>query len=220
MSTKTATEDVESTTQEEQAKRLYELLYIVPNKYTEDELPTITKAVGELIQKQGGKITKDVNYGKRRFAYPVQHNHYGYYILNHFEMEAPGLKELDKNLSLKDEVLRHLITIALPTDSFPKEAGDLRQPEHPVKQEAPAPTKPVAKPIHKRPSIVDIKATDVEKARMKKGTAFDLEKELGVTAEEAKIALEEAGKEKASKEESVDLDELESKLDEIMGDLE
>lgn len=217
MSTET-TEAVDEMAKEAQI-RLFELLYIVPNKYTENELPEVTKSVKELIQKQGGKVTNEVNYGKRRFAYPVNHNHYGYYILNNFEMDSAAMKELDKSLRLKDEVLRHLIVIAPPKDAFPKDAGDLRQPEHPIRTE-PQREKAVVKPSRKRPSIVDIKATEEEKEKMAKGTAFDLEKELGVTAEEAKKALEKEGIDQAKKEDSVNLDELDSKLDEIMGDLE
>lgn len=198
----------------EKQPRLYELLYIVPNSFTEDEVPKIAETVNGLIEQTGGKITKKVNYGKRRLAYPVKQNHYGYYLLNHYEMDEKSNKELYAKLRVQDEVLRYLITNAIPESAFGEGAGDLRQAE------TPAPKKEAEKPSRKKPSIADAEATAEEKKKMARGTSFDLEKELGVTAEEAQKALEEEGKDKSKRDESVDMKGLESKLDEIMKDLE
>lgn len=193
--------------------QVYELLALIPNKYTEEEVPQIHKKLNELIVAQNGEVKKEINYGKRRLAYPIKHNHYGYYLLTHFTAEAPVIKELTQVLGVQDELLRFLITHALPEGSIPEEAGDLRQVERvePKKEEA-----PVSK---KKPSIADAKASDVEKKKMAKGSVFDLEKELGVTAAEAEKALEEDGKDKSKKDDSVDMAGLESKLDEIVGDI-
>lgn len=196
--------------------RSYELLYIVPNKYTEEEVPTIAKKVNDLIAKQGGKVSKEINYGKRRLAYPVKHNHYGYYLLHQFDMDAKELKEFQTSLKVQDEVIRHLITFPFAEGSLPEEAGDLRYVEKPVQ----APRQEEKPRVQKRPSIVDAVATKEEKAKIAKGSSFDLEKELGVTAAEAAKSLEEDGKEKSKKDASVDMAGLESKLDEIMSDLD
>lgn len=214
---KTATATAEAEDVREVRVRRYELLAIVPNKYTEDEVPQIQKTIGALIEKVGGKTVKEINYGKRRLAYPIKHNHYGYYLLTHFDLDAEQVRELDSYLRVQDEVIRYLITFALPEGSLPKEAGDLHAQEEPKREEKPEEKR---SNTMKKPSITDAQATDAERQKMAKGTAFDLEKELGVTAEEAKKSLEESGKEKSKKDESVDLAGLDSKLDEIMGDLE
>ncbi len=213
MATATATAQAEDT--KDARVRRYELLAIVPNKYTEDEIPQMQKTIGALVEKVGGETVKEINYGKRRLAYPIKHNHYGYYLLSHFDLTSGQVKELDAYLRVQDEIIRYLITFALPEGSVPKEAGDLRAQEEPKREE-----KTEDKRSAKKPSITDVQATDEERKKMAKGTAFDLEKELGVTAEEAKKSLEESGKEKSKKDESVDLAGLDSKLDEIMGDLE
>ena len=198
--------------------RRYELLYLVANKYTEEEIPKIQATVNDLIKGIGGDIKKEVNYGKRRLAYPVDNNHYGYYLLSHFDMPSQGTKELNKTLRVQDDILRHLITIAIDEKSLGEGAGDLRHiEEEPRKEEKEREKK---KPRLKRPSITDAKATEAEKEKIAKGSVFDLEKELGLTAAEAEVALESEGKDKSKKEESVDLEGLESKLDEIMSDLE
>jgi small subunit ribosomal protein S6 len=215
MADKQAIESEDTKEKVEARKALYELLVLIPNKYTEVEAPQLHKKVNELVIKNGGVIKKEINYGKRRLAYPIDHNHYGYYLLTHFEAEAPVIKELSKELAVQEELLRHLITLALPEGALPDDAGDLRQIEQvPVKPEEKS--APISK---KKPSIADAKATDTEKKKMERGSVFDLEKELGVTAEEAAASLESEGKEKSKSDDSVDLAGLESKLDEIVGDI-
>lgn len=190
-----------------EASKVYDLLYIIPNKYTENEVPQVMKAVNDLVAKFNGKVIKEINYGKRRFAYPVKHNHYGYYILDRFEAQGKDSKALNQALRVQDGVLRHLITVALKEGDVPQEA-DLKQVELP-----PQPAQ-AEKPSRKRPSIVDVEASGAEKEKIKKGSQFDIEKELGVTAKEAEAALAAAPKKEEAK--SVDMKELDSKLDEIM----
>ena len=198
----------------DQATNLYEVLYIVANKYTENEVPKIMESVHQLAQKYNGTIKKEVNYGKRRLAYPIKHNHYGYYILNHIELDTAASKQLNNELRLHEDILRHLISIALPEGSVPEES-DLTQKATPTHQPASSET------TDKKPSITDTKATDKEKEKMKKGTSFDIEKELGVTAEEAAKELAERDNLKeAQSTESVDMDGLDKKLAEIMSDID
>ena len=117
--------------------------------------------------------------------------------------------------SIARRVLRHLITETLKKGDVPQEA-DLKQVELPP-QAAPVAAKEQPA-TRKRQSIVDVEATSAEKEKMKKGSSFDLEKELGVTAKEAEEALKETKKEEETK--SVDIKELDNKLDEIMKDFE
>lgn len=194
----------------QEASKMYDLLYIVPNKYTENEVPQVMKTVNDLIVKMNGKVVKEINYGKRRLAYPVKHNHYGYYILDRFEALAADTQALNTTLRVQDEVLRHLITVSMKEGDVPQEA-DLKQVELPPQPAA-------EKPSRKRPSIVDVEASGAEKEKLKKGSTFDIEKELGVTATEAEASMAQEAKKEETK--SVDIKELDNKLDEIMKDFQ
>lgn len=187
----------------------YDLLYIIPNKYTENEVPEVMKTINDLIVKHNGQVKKEINYGKRRLAYEVNHNHYGYYIMDRFEMDAKSCFTLNQILRVQDEVLRHLITHTLPEGSVPEE-GDLKQVEMPAQHKEAAP--------RKKTTIADVEATKEEKEKMKKGSTFNLEKELGISAKEAEAALKEEKKEEGAPR--VDIKELDNKLDEIMKDFE
>jgi ribosomal protein S6 len=59
----------------------YELLYLVPANYTEEELVPIKEKVKELIKKFKGEVTFEDTIGKKKLAYPVAKNTQGYYLL-------------------------------------------------------------------------------------------------------------------------------------------
>lgn len=89
----------------------YELLYIVPAKYTETEVAGIMKKVADLLAKHGSKLVRHEDAGKLKFAYPIDHVRHGNYILAEFEAEnaAPKLIENDLHLGLTNEVLRFIL---------------------------------------------------------------------------------------------------------------
>lgn len=49
--------------------------------------------------------------GKKRLAYPIAHQHYGYYRLVEFTAEPTNLQKLNDLLSLSSDVLRHQIVV-------------------------------------------------------------------------------------------------------------
>lgn len=88
---------------------LYELLYIVPAKYAEDELGPVQNQIKKILEKYGAKITKSENLGKKKLAYPIKKFYQGYYLLNEFEAEGKNINELNNTLRLTDEIIRHII---------------------------------------------------------------------------------------------------------------
>lgn len=89
----------------------YEILFIIPNKFTEDEAKTIIEKVEKTIADSGGKISYREYWGKKKLAYEIKHNAYGYYSLCEFDLEKNALAIIDQNLRLSTDVLRHQIVI-------------------------------------------------------------------------------------------------------------
>jgi small subunit ribosomal protein S6 len=54
-------------------------------------------------------------WGRRRFAYPIDHKEEGVYSVLEIVTEAPNLDEVDRYLRLADDVVRHKL-IRLPDD--------------------------------------------------------------------------------------------------------
>jgi len=104
-------------TEEQQDEQLspriehYELLYLLPMSYTEEELKPIIEKVASLIKESEGTITKNDNLGKQKLAYTIKHNSHGYYLLYEFDLPKANLQKLNKALSLSNEILRFIITV-------------------------------------------------------------------------------------------------------------
>jgi len=87
----------------------YELLYIVPNKYTEDEVKPIIERVNKTIIEKGGKIISAEEWGKKKFAYPIKGFYHGYYNLVEVDLEGDKVAEIERALRLMNEILRHQV---------------------------------------------------------------------------------------------------------------
>jgi len=87
----------------------YELLYLISNKFSEDEVKPIREKVKGFITANQGKITLSQDLGKKRLAYPIKGFRFGYYNLTEFDMPGENLTKLDRSLRLTEEILRQQI---------------------------------------------------------------------------------------------------------------
>ncbi len=88
---------------------IYELLYIVPSKFSDTEIDSATKKVSDLLEKAGAKIERTENLGKIKLAYPIKKVRHGTFILNYLSIEDGSvLTKLDTDLKHTDEILRHM----------------------------------------------------------------------------------------------------------------
>lgn len=87
----------------------YELLYIVSNKYAENELGPIISKVNKIIEDNKGKISFREEWGKRKLAFPIGGFGYGYYNLVEFDAEGASASSISRSLRLTNEVLRSQI---------------------------------------------------------------------------------------------------------------
>jgi small subunit ribosomal protein S6 len=87
--------------------RPYEVMIILDAGLEEDAIRASLDRVTELVTAQGGTTGKIDRWGKRRFAYELHHRWEGYYALVDVTAEPAAIAELDRMLSLADEVIRH-----------------------------------------------------------------------------------------------------------------
>ena len=87
----------------------YELLYIISNKYSENELAPVLAKVEEIITTRAGTITHKEEWGKKKLAYPIKNSNYGYYFLSEFDVLGEKLNEIDINLKISSDVIRYQI---------------------------------------------------------------------------------------------------------------
>ncbi|MEN8041921.1 MAG: 30S ribosomal protein S6 [Actinomycetota bacterium] len=89
--------------------RSYELMVI--HRYDMAE-PDVRDAVAEIekaITDRDGIVKDSDFWGKRRFAYEINHMHEGYYSVITFDGDIQLQDTLDRSLALLDSVVRHKI---------------------------------------------------------------------------------------------------------------
>ncbi len=87
----------------------YELLYLISNQFSEDEVKPIKEKIHAMITANQGVITSNQDLGKKRLAYPIKGFRYGYYNIAEFDMPGVNLASLDRGLRMMNEVLRQQI---------------------------------------------------------------------------------------------------------------
>ncbi|HVF75937.1 MAG TPA: 30S ribosomal protein S6 [Acidimicrobiales bacterium] len=93
--------------------RPYEVMVILDAALEEDVIRSVVDRATELLRSRDANPGRVETWGKRRLAYELNHRTEGYYVLMETTGEPAAMAELDRMLSLADEVIRHKI-IRLP----------------------------------------------------------------------------------------------------------
>ncbi len=91
-------------------RRDYELGFILNPEVSEEQTRAILERIEQIVRNYDGQTVKVNQWGRRRLAYPIQHHRDGYYVFIDMILTPETVLELDRNLKVSEEVLRHLIT--------------------------------------------------------------------------------------------------------------
>ena len=139
----------------------YEMLFIIPNKFTEDEAKSQVAKVEEMLTAQGAQITYREYWGKKRLAYEIKHNHYGYYSLCEFDMDRVKVAKIDNDLRLSNDVLRHqIVAVKVLTSEERARQKSLSEKLAVKKEEGDKKPKATEDETKKAPEAEAAKATD------------------------------------------------------------
>ncbi len=89
--------------------RTYELMVITNGELDENAVSQTVERFTTLIGEQGGTVERVDHWGKRQFAYEIDHMNEGYYTVIDLQLSSPGLVELERQLRIADEVVRHKV---------------------------------------------------------------------------------------------------------------
>ncbi|MGY6500800.1 MAG: 30S ribosomal protein S6 [Acidimicrobiales bacterium] len=89
--------------------RAYELMIILDAELEESTIQGVINRSGEIVAAGGGTVATTDKWGKRQFAYEINHQHEGFYVVLEIVTEASNLDDLDRFLRLADETIRHKI---------------------------------------------------------------------------------------------------------------
>ena len=88
----------------------YEIMTITNLNLGEEGATNISNAIKDMVLEFGGTVLSSDFWGKRNFAYEINHQNAGYYEIINFEATAEGVKNLEDKLTLTEGLVRYLIT--------------------------------------------------------------------------------------------------------------
>ena len=86
----------------------YELIYILRTDSDDETKQKIKDKLKGIIETNGEVEAVDV-WGNKKLAYQIQKMSDGYYVLVKFTAGPEVPKELDRNLKIMDQAIRHMI---------------------------------------------------------------------------------------------------------------
>lgn len=93
--------------------RAYELMIIVDADADDAANTAVLDRVTELVEAGEGLVPTVDKWGRRRFAYEINHKNEGVYSVLEITTDAGDLHDVDRFLRLADDVVRHKL-IRLP----------------------------------------------------------------------------------------------------------
>jgi small subunit ribosomal protein S6 len=89
--------------------RDYELGFILQPEVNEEQTRAILERIEQIVSTYGGQIMRVNQWGRRRLAYPIEHHRDGFYVFIDMILTPETVSELDRNLKVSEDVLRHMI---------------------------------------------------------------------------------------------------------------
>ena len=90
-------------------RRDYELGFILNPEVSEEQNSSILERIQQIVNTNDGQVVRINQWGRRRLAYPIEHQRDGFYVFFDMILTPETVSELDRNLKVTEEVLRHII---------------------------------------------------------------------------------------------------------------
>jgi small subunit ribosomal protein S6 len=123
-------------------RKPYEIVFILRPDLDEAHVQAATERLTARIAERGGEVQSVEPWGKRRLAYTIAKYREGTYVLIRFLLNPRSVQDLKQAVLLFEDVLRFLVTEAVPVRVHPTPSTAVPVPE-PVASAEDAP-----QPVH------------------------------------------------------------------------
>ena len=87
---------------------LYENVFIARQDVPATQVETLTTQFSELVTAQGGTVSKKEYWGLRSLTFRIKKNRKGHYTLLNIDAPSAAIKELERTMSINEDILRFL----------------------------------------------------------------------------------------------------------------
>lgn len=89
--------------------RNYELMVVANPDLDEEGLSALNNRVAAWVAAGNGTLIGTSIWGRRRLAYPIRKQIEGIYIKYDLQLAPSATRELERNLRLDEQIMRHLV---------------------------------------------------------------------------------------------------------------
>jgi ribosomal protein S6 len=132
-----------------EATTLYEAMYILEVKLTEEEQAQASAQLKEATLAAGGEFVSDELFGRRRLAFAIEGHTEGFYRIMYFRGNGPIAEEVKHQFVLIEPIVRGMVVVANPKAIFsaaPEKKPEPAAPAETPAAPAPAPEAPAEEP--------------------------------------------------------------------------
>lgn len=87
---------------------MYECVILARQEVSAPQVETLVEELSSVVSQGGGSVSKKEFWGLRNIAYRVKKNRKAHYVLLNIDSPSPAVKEMERQMSLNEDVLRYL----------------------------------------------------------------------------------------------------------------
>ncbi len=99
--------------------RFYEMVFIARQDLTTAQVEALVHAYTGIVKEFGGDVTKTEFCGLRNLAYMIKKNKKGHYVLLNISVNPEAIQEIERQMSLNEDILRYLSVRVENLDNTP-----------------------------------------------------------------------------------------------------
>ncbi len=87
----------------------YEHVFLARQDLATAQVDALSATLTQIIEGQGGKVTKTEYWGLRSIAYRIKKNRKAHYVLLNIDAPTTAVAELERNVSLNEDIIRSMV---------------------------------------------------------------------------------------------------------------
>jgi small subunit ribosomal protein S6 len=87
---------------------LYESTFVVRQDVSRTDINKLIDSFSDIVKQNDGSVVKNEYWGLRNLAYKINKNRKGHYVMLGLNASHEAVKELERNIGLHEDVIRHL----------------------------------------------------------------------------------------------------------------
>jgi small subunit ribosomal protein S6 len=87
---------------------LYEHIFLARQDLAQSQVDALAATATEIIESNGGSVTKTETWGLRTLAYKIAKNRKAHYVMLEFAAPGPVVAELERQTQINEDVIRYM----------------------------------------------------------------------------------------------------------------